>query len=326
MISASGAKIPDWKIGVVEELKDLFLKYPVVGVADISEVPARQFQQLRRKLGDDMRIVVAKNTLIARAVDGVSSEKPKLSEIKKFLSGQVALVFSNVNPFKLNRILRENRVNAPARVGSISSKDVVIPAGETDFSPGPMVAELQRVGLKARIQAGKVVILEECRLLKAGDVITKEISDTLAKFGILPVELGARMKAAYEDGLTFSGEVLDYDEAKAVEQLRAAWTSSFNLALNIEYPTGETVSLLLAKAHSRAICLAVAEHLPVGEVMHWVLAEAHRKMLSLAFSAGGRNSKALDPELSGMLGMATEDVKKEEAEEKKQEVEGGQQN
>jgi len=313
-------RIAEWKVRAVNELRELIEEFPVIGIVDISEVPAKQLQLLRQKLGSDTRIVVAKNTLIARALDGASG-KPGLAELKKFLTGQSAVVFSKRNPFKLNSFLRENRVNAPARVGSVSSRDVVIPAGETDFPPGPMVAELQKVGIKARIQAGKVVILEECRLVRAGDVITKEISDTLAKFGILPVELGLRMRAAYEGGVLFSGEILDFDEKKAIEQIRMAWSNAFNLSFNVRYPTRANITFLILEAHTRAMNLALNERLPVREAMPFVLREAHMKMLFLACVAGGRKREALDPELARAVGLPTEDIKREDAEEKKQKTE-----
>jgi len=321
---SQAGRVQEWKVKVVKELVELLNEFPVVGVIDITEVPAKLFQEIRQKLGDEGRIVVAKNTLITRAIDAVSEKNPKLAELKKFITGQSALIFSRKNPFKLNAFFKENRVNAPAKVGSISSKDVLIPPGETDLPPGPVVAELQRVGLKARIQAGKVVILEECQLVKAGDTITKEISDTLAKFGILPVELRLRIKAAYENGVIFFGEILEFDQKKALEQTKLAWTSALNLALNIEYPTGATITLLLMEAHLRSLRLALKERLPVKEVMPHVLMEAHGYMLSLALVAGTKKRETLDPELAGMLGL-TEEVKKEDVEEKKQEVKGGQQ-
>lgn len=321
-MKGEGSKVAEWKRGTVERLLGLMSEFPVVGILDITEVPARQFQQIRQRIGEDTRIMVAKNTLIARALDAAAESKPGIGELKKFLTGQSAIIFSRKNPFKLNKFLRENRVNAPARVGSISSRDVVIPAGETDLPPGPVVAELQRVGLKARIQAGKVVILEEAKLLKAGDVITKEVSDTLAKFGILPVELGLRMKAAYEGGIVFSENLLDFDENRAIEQIRIAWTNAFNLALNVEYPTGETVTLLLAEAHSRAFRLALNRHLPVRDIMPIVLSEAHAHMISLARALGSVKRECLDQELIRMLGLPTEEIKKDDVDERKQEVKG----
>lgn len=297
-------EVPSWKQEVVAELKRLIEKYPVVGVLDISNLPASQFQQMRRKLMGQAEIVVAKNTLVSIAVREMSKIKdPKLSELASFLRGQTGVIFTSMNPFKLSKLLRDSKISAPAKPGSKSMKDIVIPAGETDFAPGPVVGELQRVGIKARIQAGKVVILEDCHLLRAGDTISKEIADILPKFGIMPLELGLKLVAAYEGGMIFTGEVLEIDEKKTLEQLRLGSQNAFNLALNINYPTPLTIGLMIVKANAAAQNLAINACLPVAEVLPLLLARANAEMLGLAAAIGSRSSQALDEELRNALGL-----------------------
>ncbi|MBC7219005.1 MAG: 50S ribosomal protein L10 [Hadesarchaea archaeon] len=301
----SGKKeIPAWKQEVVAGLKRLVEEYPVIGVLDISDLPASQFQQMRQKLRGQAEIVVAKNTLASMAISEVSKTKnPKLAELVSFLRGQTGLIFTRIDPFKLSKLLRESKISAPAKPGAKSMRDVVIPAGETDFAPGPVVGELQRVGIKARIQAGKVVILEDCHLLKVGDTISKEIADVLSKFGIMPLELGLKLRAAYEDGMVFAGEVLEIDEKKTLEQLKLGILNGFNLALNINYPTVLTIGPMIAKAQAAAQNLAINACLPVREVLPMLLAKANVEMLGLATTIGGRNSQALDEELREILGL-----------------------
>jgi large subunit ribosomal protein L10 len=205
-----------------------------------------------------------------------------------------------MNPFKLNKFLRNSRVNAPAKPGSKSPRDIVIPAGETDLAPGPVVGELQRVGIKARIQAGKVVVLEEHRILKIGDVITKELSDAIAKFGIMPLELGLRLRAAFEGGIVFSGDVLNVDETVVISQLLESRASAFNLAVNTCYPARETIDILLLKSKTSAMNLALNSSMLVGPVMPVLLAKARAQMLGLAAAVGAKNPSALDEELKAM--------------------------
>ncbi len=312
MSGTKATQVAPWKQEVVNKLSGLFDRYPVVGVLDISNLPAREFQQTRQKLRGEAEIVVAKNTLIELALRKVSKRKEKLEEMVKYLNGQSALIFSRMNPFRLNKALRQNRINAPAKPGSKSVRDVVIPAGETEFAPGPIVAELQRAGIKARIQAGKVVIMEECHLLKEGDVITKEISDVLAKFGILPLELGLKLRAAYEAGMIFAGEVLEYDEQKAVEHIQLAWTSAFNLAVNTDYPTSATVGIMLSKATSAAQNLALNACIPATQIIPMLLSRASAEMLGLSAALGTKDKRSLDKELMEILGITPEEAKPEE--------------
>ena len=305
MAGTKAERVAPWKQEVVDELLGLLNTYSVVGVLDISELPALQFQQIRQKLRGEAEIIVSKNTLMLLALQKVAEEKDsKLSELTNFLRGQSALVFSKMNPFRLSKFLRDNKISAPAKPGSKSPKDIVIPAGETDFAPGPVVGELQRVGIKARIQAGKVVILEDCPILKRGDVISKEVSDALAKFGIMPLELGLKMRAAYEAGIVFTGEVLEIDEAQVFIQFQEASISALNLALNVNYPTSMTISLMIVKASAAAQNLALNACLPVSQVMPALLARSSAEMLGLAAVLGAKDPRALDEELRTVLGVA----------------------
>jgi len=305
MAGTKAERVAPWKQEVVDGLLGLLNTYSVVGVLDISELPALQFQQIRQKLRGEAEIVVSKNTLMLLALQRVAEEKDsKLSELVGFLHGQSALVFSKMNPFRLSKFLRDNKISAPAKPSSKSPKDIVIPAGETDFAPGPVVGELQRVGIKARIQAGKVVILEDCPILKRGDVISKEISDALAKFGIMPLELGLKMRAAYEAGIVFTGEALEIDEARVFMQFQEASISALNLALNVNYPTSVTISLMIVKASAAAQNLALNACLLVSQVMPTLLARSRAEMLSLAAVLGAKDPRALDEELRTVLGVA----------------------
>ncbi|MEW6221810.1 MAG: 50S ribosomal protein L10 [Candidatus Hadarchaeota archaeon] len=297
----SKVEVAPWKQEVVGELGRLAQEYPVIGLVDISELPAKQFQQIRRKLRGQAVIIVSKNTLLTRALDKAAEKDAKFKELAGMIGGQSGLIFSKMNPFKLNKFLRDSRVNAPAKPGSKSQKDVIIPAGDTDLAPGPAVGELQKLGIKARIQAGKVVILEDFHILKVGDVVTKEISDAIAKFGIMPLELGIRLKAAFEGGTIFVGSVLDVDEKVVISQLLESRAFAFSLAMNASYPARETISILLVKSKTSAMNLALNSSLTVGPVMPVLLVKAKGQMLALAAVIGAKNPSALDDELKAMV-------------------------
>ncbi len=302
---AKAEEIPPWKLEVVSELIEMLERYPVIGILDITDLPAAQFQQMRQKLRGQAEIRVAKNTLLTIALEQVAEKKdPKLKELPTYLRGQSALIFTQMNPFRLTKILESSKMSAPAKPGVKSPKDVSIPAGETDFAPGPVVGELQRAGIKARIQAGKVVILEDCHILKQGDVITKEIADALAKFGIQPMELGLKLRAAYEAGMVFQAQVLMVDEKQVISQLQVACVGAVNLAVTINYPTKATIGVMISKASAAARSLALNAWLPISEVMPTLLAKARAEMLGLAGALLAKDEKALDDELKNMITAA----------------------
>jgi len=248
MAAAETAHVAQWKRDLVSELAEKIVAAKVIGIVDIADLPAKQFQDIRQKLRENATITVVKNTLLKLALQKAAESRGELNKLLDFIRGQTGVILTDMDAFKLSRLLRKSRTNAPAKPGSQSSRDITIPAGETDLPPGPVLGELQRAGIKARIQAGKVVVLEDCPLVKAGDVITAEISDILAKFNILPVELGLRLRAAFQEGLIFTSDILEIDEERMFAQFREAASSAFNLAVNVKYPTSQTISIFIAEA------------------------------------------------------------------------------
>lgn len=65
------AHVAEWKIREVEELKNLIDQYPVIGIANLVGIPAKQLQQIRNKLRGEAVIRVSKKTLIKIALEKV---------------------------------------------------------------------------------------------------------------------------------------------------------------------------------------------------------------------------------------------------------------
>ncbi|MEM0359444.1 MAG: 50S ribosomal protein L10 [Candidatus Hadarchaeales archaeon] len=283
---------PSWKVETLKKLKEKILSSKVVGVLDFEGFPAPLFQRIREKLRGKAEILVARNTLIKLALSEASKERKGLEKLSEHVKGQSALVFTDLPPLKLNRLIKEERERAPPKPGRVASTDVIIKAGETDFPPGPIVSELQRVGVKAKVQAGKVVVSEDFTVVKRGEVITREIADLLSKIGIEPVELILKLRAAYEGGLIFSGELLELDEEVVSSELRKAHEEALTLALALDYPTKFTMPHLLLKSHTKALALArsLSPIFLTKETVSELLIQAHLQALYLSSQVEGKGS------------------------------------
>lgn len=286
------ATYPAWKVKTLEKLKNKLLSSRVVGILDFEGFPAHLFQAVREKLRGKAEIVVAKNTLIRLALSQVSQHRRGLENLLQHVKGQSALIFTDLPPVKLNRLLKQEGRKAPPKPGRISSTDVILKAGETDFPPGPIVSEMQRMGIKAKVQAGKVVISEDFTVVRKGEVITKEAADLLTKLGVEPVDLMLRLRAAYEEGLVFSGELLELDEERLCEDLRKAQQAALSLALALGYPVPPVLSHLLLRARLEALSLAraLAADFPTRETLPELLALAHLRALHLSSRLEGKAS------------------------------------
>jgi len=297
----TSAHAAPWKKDAVTEIITELKASPVIGVVDIHGIPARQFQLMRRNLRGQARITVVKRTLLKRALEEVSKERRGLEQLEEDLAGQCAIVTSTANPFRLFRHLEATKTKMAARGGELAPEDIEVRAQETPFKPGPIVGELQKAGIPAAIDAGKVVIKKDKLLVKRGEPITRELALALAKLEIHPLTVGLDLKAAYENGTVFRREALAVDETALLGQIQLAARSVLSLALEIGYATPRTIRPLLARAHNAALALAVSASIPTKESLKLLLAKANAQVLSLAARL---KPEALDDELRARLSAA----------------------
>src|SRR2546428_8789772 len=152
--------------------------------------------------------------------------------------------------FPYTTLFRSTKSRAPARGGEAAAEGLWVRAGETPFKPGPVVGELQKAGIPAAIERGKVVIRQDKLLVKTGQRIPRDVAQQLARLEIFPLVVGLDLRGAYEAGTVFRREALAIDDAIVRGQIAQAGRQAFALALEIAYVTRETIGPLLAKAHA----------------------------------------------------------------------------
>jgi large subunit ribosomal protein L10 len=279
------AHIPDWKVKDVEELVEMIKNSRVVGVVGVREIPADNMQQMRGDLRGNVEIKVVRNTIARRAIE---SSAPEIRPLADYIEDQTALIFSNDNPFKLNSLLEKGKKPMPIKAGARAPRDIVVEAGETSFSPGPMVGKLQAAGIPAAIKGGKVVINQKITLAKEGEVVAAKTADILKTMEIFPKNVGLELRAAYEGGLIFKVKDLTIDVEAQISQLGAACTKAFSFAVEIGYATPSTIGPMLQKAQTRAVALVLDAGIPVPGKMELVLAKAVANAKALASLATGQ--------------------------------------
>ena len=157
MTATENVHRPAWKDEQISRIKQDIKTHDVVAVVSIQGIPARQFQDMRSELKDVANIKVVRNTLIYRALEQSGESTLKLFEK---VEGQTALIFTNLNPFKLFKLLENSKTPAPAKAGENAPRDIIVEKGPTSFRPGPIVGDLQNAGIPAAIEKGKIVIRE----------------------------------------------------------------------------------------------------------------------------------------------------------------------
>jgi large subunit ribosomal protein L10 len=267
------------KTGEVEEIVELLKGYKSIGVASLQKVRAAQLQELKKNLADKVYMRVLKNTLTKLAIEGIG--KTELKKLEQYLEGSNLFLFTNLNPFKLALLLERGKVKTTAKSGDEAAFDVVIPAGNTGQPPGPIISQLNAVGLPTRIESGSVWVSKDTLVVRKGEAISERLAAVLSKLGVKAVEAGLSMKAFFDEGLIISGDQLKLDLEETRKSLEQSRGEAFALSLSIAYPTSENIVTLLQTAQQNAFALSLNAAVPTEETIADLLRKANAEMLSL---------------------------------------------
>jgi len=291
------AAVSEYKIKKVEELAGLMTEYPVVGVVNMGGIPARQLQRMRALLRGDVAIRMSKKSLMHHALEKVEKKEKTLGLLGDHIHGQPAYIFSKINPFKLYKILESNKATTPIKGNAVAPLEIRVQEGETPFPPGPILGELQQVGIPTAIVGGKIAIKEDTVVARAGDKVSPKLAEMLARLGIEPMEIGLDLIAVHEKGTLFLPETLAIDEEKVLENLRSTFARAVSLSFESGYLTQKTAPLVVSRVFRQAKALAMEANLFVPAVMTEFVSKAYGQMLSLASLLEG----GLDEDLEGTL-------------------------
>jgi large subunit ribosomal protein L10 len=287
--------VADWKKEKVAELEELTNNNEIIGIVNLADIPARQLQTMRRTLGDQAILKMSRKNFIKIALENSNKNIEGLAD---YLEGQPAMVFTEMNPFKLFKILEDSKTEAPAKAGAIAPADIVVPAGDTSFPPGPILGELQQAGIPAKIDKGSIVVQEDATVVKEGEEVPKNVADVLTKLEIHPMEVGMDLLAVYEGDTIYTADVLKLDEEETLQTIATAYQNAINLSVNAGILNSESAPLLIQKAANEAMNLAVNANILTSETTDKILSKAHAQMLAVASLLTG---DALDDELSEKL-------------------------
>ncbi len=264
---------------IVKEVGEQTEKYQVIGILDMFKLPAKQLHEIRNKLRDKAVIRMVKKRLINIILK--DSKLKGLDKLGDYIQGEPAFLFSNTDPFRLARIILESKSSAIAKPGDIAPKEIVVRTGPTSLSVGPVIGELQRAKLKASVEGEKIVIKEDTVVAKEGDGIDKGLADVLSKLGIEPMEIGLNLVAVYTGGTIYGKDILFVPQEKYLEDIRQAHASAFNLSLNINNFTPETMPFLLSKAYKEAQGLATSANIVTKDTVGLLLSKVDSEAKSL---------------------------------------------
>ncbi len=318
-------RIPEWKKKEVAELTELVKSHRTFIIVDLTKTPTAQLQRIRRKLerrlGGQIVMRVAKNTLMRLALKNAGIDPEPLDP---YLTGTNMFIFTNLNPFEVALALDKVFATAPAKPGDIAPTEIVLPAGNTGFKPGPIMSVFGKLKVPIRVQGGTIWIAKDTRVAKPGDVISPELASILQKLGIEPIIVKLKPKAAYEGGVVIPADKLLIDLKEYERMVSEAYMAALMVGVEIGYPEPEVLKVAIPIAVRRALAVAAEAGYVTPETAEYVIGTAVRRALAVVAALGDTAKElGIEIEVAAPQPAAAEEKKEEEEEqeeEKKEEV------
>jgi large subunit ribosomal protein L10 len=283
---------PKKKRLMYQQLQKLPKEFSVIALSKMTKVRATQLMTIRKKFRDDIKITIIKNKVAKRAFENVK-DVPGLDSLAEQLEGQNALMFTNINPFKLNSVLSQNKVFLSAKGGDIAIKEITIPAGNTGITPGPVLSEFKEANVATKIDQGSIWVSRDTVVVRPGQIISQKLASLMSKLNIKPIEAGISVAFATSEGLVFKENDLRINLTEYKNELIKSSQDAIALATELAYVTKETIEPLIIKAHKHAIALSRESKYLSRETLEELFlpeAELQAKLLATSLAQKGYNA------------------------------------
>src|SRR5215213_5538601 len=280
---------PKKKRTMYHELQELPKNYDVIALSKMTKVRATQLMMIRKKLRNDIKILIIKNKVAQRAFEKIKDVRG-LENLSKELEGQCGLIFTQISPFKLNLIFDQNKVLLPAKGGDIASKQISIPAGNTGITPGPVLSEFKEANVATKIDQGSIWVNRDTVVARPGQIISQKLASLMSKLNIKPIEAGISVAFAISEGLVFKESDLSINLAEYKSELVRSFQVTIALASESAYITKETINPLITRARNYAIALSRKSHYLSRETLEQSIlpeAQLHTNLLTTILAQKG---------------------------------------
>lgn len=251
-----GAQALEKKQKYFEKLKSLVRNNQKVLLVNCDNVGSAQLQTIRRNLEGKATILMGKNTLIRKCLREVVQDIPALDTLIPLIRGNLGMIFTNGNLNEVRKIAEELRIPAAAKVGAITPKSIIAPAGPTGMEP-TQTSFLQALNIASKIVKGQVEIISDTEIVKPGERVTTSAAALLQKLNIRPFSYGLSVETVYDNGTTYQAAILDIDDGKLLGMFFAGVNRVAGLSLAIGYPTAASIPHSIANGFKNVVAIAL---------------------------------------------------------------------
>jgi large subunit ribosomal protein LP0 len=276
-------------------MNELLDEYPTMVIVAADNVKSQQFHNARKALRHvpgGATILMGKNTLMRRglkdrfAADKSAANQKLLDMLMPQLKFNVGLILCKGEATEVLRILRENRVQAPAKANTIAPMDVHVEAMNTGLEP-TKTQIFQQLNIPTKIVKQSVEILKPVHLIKAGTKVGASEAGLLQLLNINPFHYGLDVITVYDDGALIPKEVLEITDEQFKEKINPAVENLRALALGANYTCAATLPTTLQTALKELVSLGVGCESYVPSKIGSLVSDIREGKVAAAPSGGG---------------------------------------
>jgi large subunit ribosomal protein LP0 len=239
-----------------EKLLSLLEKYEKLLVVNADNVGSHHMQTIRKNLRGKAEVLMGKNTMIRKVIKGNLGKNPLLESLVPYVRGNIGFIFTSGDLNEIRTSVNNERVSAPARVGSLSPCDVIVPKGPTGLDP-QQTSFMQALNIATKINRGQVEIINDVLLLKTGDKVGQSEATLLSKLNIRPFSYGLSVLTVYDAGFVYDPKVLDLTDADLLKSFSVGVQQIAALSLQINYPSVAAIPHYFGNAYKNILAVSV---------------------------------------------------------------------
>jgi len=240
-----------------EKLKELLNTYPSIFVVNVDNVGSNQMHQIRVALRGKGVVLMGKNTMVRRGLRTLLQDFPQYERLLPHVRGNIGFVFASGDLKEVRDLIVANKVAAPARAGAFAPLDVTVPAGNTGMEPGK-TSFFQALGVPTKIARGTIEIVSDVKVVTAGTRVGPSEATLLNMLNISPFTYGMTVVQIYDQGNSFSPEVLDVSEEELIDRFLGGIKTIAAISLALNYPTIVSVVHSLVNAYKNVLAVSLA--------------------------------------------------------------------
>jgi len=238
-------------------LVKLLDEYPCILAVGADNVGSNHMQNIRKSLrAKGAVLLMGKNTMIRKAIKGHTANNPSLELLLPLVKGNIGFVFTKGDLTEIKKILQSNRVEAPAKTGSIAPCKVVVPAMNTGLEP-TQTSFFQALNIQTKIARGQIEIIQDVNLIEEGQKVGASEANLLAKLNIKPFSYGLTLSTVYDNGSLYSHKVLDYTDDDIIKRFHNGVRNIASLGLQIGMPTVATLPHSIARGFKNLLAISL---------------------------------------------------------------------